>query len=115
MGADDMADVLMTICTYDDPAVAERDAEALRVRGVQARVAPCLYEDPENPGAALVDLVVFDDQVRRAQDILGLLPPEWEKEAPYAATRPLWPRMLLALLALAGLAAAARLIVPRLF
>jgi hypothetical protein len=107
-----MADVLMTICTYDDPAAAEEDAKALRLHGVQARVAPCLYEDPENPGVALVDLVVFDDQVRRAQDILGLLPPEWEQEAPSAATRPLWPRMLLALLALAGLTLAVRLIAP---
>lgn len=66
----------MTICTYDERGQADHDAGQLRAHGIRAAVEPCLYYDPENPDAQLIDVVVFDQDVRRAQEILGLLPPE---------------------------------------
>ena len=95
-----MADVLMRLCTYDDRAAAERDGQILRDAGLRAVVADCLLEDPEQPGVKLVDLIVFDSDLERAQDILKLYPPEpTEPEDPVAFARAnRWARILLVLL-----------------
>ena len=71
-----MPDILMTICTYDDRQDAERDCARLREAGVRAAVAPCRFVDPEQPGATLFDVVVFDSDLEKAQDLLHLFPPE---------------------------------------
>lgn len=71
-----LPDVLMTVCTYDERGQADQDASLLRSHGIRAAVEPCLYHDPDNPGAELLDVVVFDQDVARAQEILGLLPPD---------------------------------------
>lgn len=74
--ASTLADTLMTVCTYDDRSTAERDCATLRAQGVRAVVAECRLEDPDRPGEALHDLVVFDSQLEQAQAILGLFPPD---------------------------------------
>jgi hypothetical protein len=71
-------DVLMTVCTYDDVSVAQEHARQLLEAGIQAKVAPCLMYDPEQPDAELVDLVVSQKDVARAQAILGTIPSDYE-------------------------------------
>jgi hypothetical protein len=77
-------DVLMTVCTYDDVSVAQNHAQKLLEEGIQAKVAPCLMYDPDQPNAELVDLVVSPKDVARAQAILGTIPTDYEPLEPEA-------------------------------
>lgn len=65
----------MTVCTYDDRAVAQEHADRLKAAGLKGAVAPCLLEDPDQPGVELFDLVVPGRQVAQAQSVLGIIPP----------------------------------------
>ena len=69
-----MGDRLMTICTYDDLEVAARDCEKLRAAGLRAAVAKCLLEDPDQPGVELHDVIVFDHEMEKAQEVLEFFP-----------------------------------------
>ncbi len=71
-------EVLMTVCTYDDVNVAQEHARQLLNAGIPAKIAPCLMYDPEQPDAELVDLVVSQKDVARAQAILGTIPSDYE-------------------------------------
>lgn len=97
---------LMTICTYDDPEVAARDCAKLRDAGVRAAVAKCLLEDPELPGVELHDVIVFDHEMEKAQEVLEFFPADAEgPRDPAAFKRSLkWWMGVLILLAVGAVA-----------
>ncbi|MBY0588259.1 hypothetical protein K2X85_13865 [bacterium] len=100
----------MTVCTYDDRAVADQHADQLRQAGLKVAVAPCLLHDPDQPGVELYDLILPGTQIEQAQSILGIVVPTADEESPTPsdpsamgeADRWFW-RMMLIVIGMAGI------------